>query len=439
MSLLHALLELQSRWNISLSVIHINHLLRGEESEKDEQFVRRLAAEFDLPFLCERVDVGSLAAETNLEQTARDVRRSIFRRELDAGQLDRVAVAHTRSDQAETVLFRLLRGSYTTGLAGMRCSTEEGIVRPLLQVDRCQVEDYLKARGLAWREDRSNQDPQFARNRIRHQLMPMLVSEWNPQFPRLLAQHAVLAQEDEAYWKQQVERLAPQVFTRNGESLVGDVTQLQVQPAALRRRLIRWAFLHIRGDLRQIDFGHIDQALALIGGPSGHARIQVPGVDILRSFEWVRFVKPATGPAERDFEIPLQIPGRCSLPFSVQILTLDVVPMPHPPVPAPHPSHVTLETDLDWNRIRFAMGSELLILRNWRPGDTYQPVGNQREHKLKTLFHEGRVPLWERRHWPVVTVGGQIVWSRKFGPASHVAADALSGTILRISERAQAS
>ncbi len=316
----------------------------------------------------------------------------------------------------------------------MRPVTTEGIVRPLLEVDRCEVEQYLTDRNLTWRDDHSNQNTQFARNRIRHQLMPALAAEWNPNLPKLLAQHAVLAQEDEAYWDAEVDRLAPEVFTESGTAWIADVRKLEGVPASMIRRLIRRAFERVRGDLRQIDFRHIDAAVELVRGKSGHYRIQVPGVDILRSFDWVRLARPTTAPVGRDFEVPLQIPGRWPMPGSEQTLFLELIESPGATIAVTKPTHVTLKADLDWNRIQSEAGAQLLMLRNWRPGDAYQPVGDQHEHKLKTLFHEARIPLWERRNWPVVTAGGQIVWSRRFGPASHVAADAFSGTILRISE-----
>src|SRR3974390_6614 len=203
--LLHLLMDLRARWNLSLTVIHVNHLLRGSDSDADERYVRDLAARLGLTAIVEHIRLPSAG---NLEQAARDARRPTSPRELDAGRFDRVALAHTLSDQAETVLFRFLRGSYTTGLAGMRPVTPEGIVRPLLETSRAEVLDYLQQHGIAWREDRTNQELRFSRNRIRHHLLPALAAEWNPGLSVLLAHHAVLAQEDESYWEAEVDRIA---------------------------------------------------------------------------------------------------------------------------------------------------------------------------------------------------------------------------------------
>jgi tRNA(Ile)-lysidine synthase len=421
---LHVLHEIRARWNLTLTVFHINHLLRGPEADEDEQFVRELAGKLDLEFSAERINVRALAVErgSNLEQTARDVRRSVFLAAIQSGRVDRMAVAHTRSDQAETVLFRLLRGSYTTGLAGMRPVSPEGIVRPLLFCDRAEIEEWLRAHGMSWREDRTNADLEFARNRIRHELLPSLAAEWNPRLPELLAQHTVLAQEDEEYWEAEVDRIAPAVLSRSATVVIADIRPFLRLPNALARRVIRRAFLWVRGDLRQIDFRHIDDALNQFRLPDGHARTQVPGVDILRSFDWVRFAPPAPGPQERDFDIPVRPPASIRLPGSNAALSLEVIER--------QDGSATLGTELDWNRIQ----SLSLLLRNWRPGDAYQRVGHHGEHKLKALFHEARIPLWDRRNWPVLIAGDRIVWSKMFGAAHDFAANPSSRVVLRISE-----
>ena len=160
-------------------VAHLNHKLRGEASEEDERFVAGLAARHGVPFYREEAAAG--IAGGNLEQNARRERLKFFSRLIGEGKANRIATGHTRDDQAETVLFRLLRGSGLTGLAGILPVTREGLIRPLLDVSRAEVEEFLRARGTAWREDCSNHDRRFARNRIRHDLLPRLAREWNPE------------------------------------------------------------------------------------------------------------------------------------------------------------------------------------------------------------------------------------------------------------------
>ncbi len=207
--LLHTLAELASRWNLTVSVLHLNHQLRGKESDADEEFSRILAGQLGLQFHCRQVDVRRVAqaSRDNLEQAARRVRKEFFLDFLTRGVLDRVALGHTRSDQAETVLFRFLRGAGTAGLAGMRPVTPEGFVRPLIDTTRSEIHDYLVSRGIRWREDSSNNDRAFARNRIRQDLLPALTRDWNPSLPDTLGGVALIARDEEDYWDAEVARL----------------------------------------------------------------------------------------------------------------------------------------------------------------------------------------------------------------------------------------
>lgn len=177
--LLDVLRELAPRWNLRLHVLHLDHGIRAEASRQDAEFVRKLAAQLGFPFHLKAVKLS--AATRNLEQSAREARIEFFTALISDGVVDRIALGHTRSDQAETVLFRLLRGAGTTGLAGVRPVTSNGFVRPLIELPRDRILAYLKERGLEWREDATNRHTRFARNRIRHELLPYLGREWNPQ------------------------------------------------------------------------------------------------------------------------------------------------------------------------------------------------------------------------------------------------------------------
>jgi tRNA(Ile)-lysidine synthase len=435
--LLHVLRTIRHHWNLRLTALHVNHLLRSEESDQDEQFVRDLSDSWSIPLISERVDVRALAAQhtDNLEQAARKARREFFRRHLESGGADRIALAHTRSDQAETVLFRLLRGAYTTGLSGMRPISSGGIVRPLLDVDRSEVEGYLSDNGITWRQDSSNSDLRFARNRIRHQLLPQLAGEWNPQLRHALARYAALAQDDEEYWTE-VTGSAQQLLEPGvGGSLILNIRDAKLLPRAVVRRLLRRAVELVRGDLRRIDFIHLDRVLALTDSVDGHDRVQLPGVDVMRSFEWVRFAAPAPSPAERDWILRVAVPGTVEVPGTKIRLSLELIESQ-----TENPRD-TLEAGLDWTRVQSAVAAAAgsanagLFLRNWRPGDGYERAGDQRSYKLKERFQEQRIPLWERRNWPVLCAGSTILWAHRFGPARNVAAGPSSRRTLRVTER----
>jgi tRNA(Ile)-lysidine synthase len=433
--LLDVLHELAPRWALELVVLHLDHQLRGDESAADAAFVRELAQRLGLRAYFQQVDVRGISQATgdNLEQAARRARREFFLEFLKDGRLDRVALGHTRSDQAETVLFRFLRGAGTAGLAGMRPVTPEGFVRPLLEIDRAEVLAYLRQRGIPWREDSSNADRGFARNRIRHDLLPALMREWNPALAQTLAHTAQLAQDEEQYWGREVERLAathlevrpPAVFLRAGT--------LKELPPALARRLVRRAIELARGDLRRIGFPHVEQVLRLAGLEKGHGRAQVPGLDVLRSFDWIRLVPPGqSGLERRGDRLTVSVPGRYALPGSSVTIGLELVELfrgEEKEQPASGTGYNTRGSELDWQRV-----SGALELRNWRPGDQYRPVGHTSQVKIKLLFHRARVPVWERRGWPIITCGEAIVWAARFGPAADFAATPASRTVLRVQE-----
>ena len=203
--LLHVLRELGIR---VVGIAHVNHQLRGEDSEADQRFVAALACEMALPFH----STTAACSGGNLEQTARRARREFFHDLIRRGLADRVAVGHTRDDQAETVLFRMLRGSGLAGLAGILPVTAEGLMRPLLRVPRSEIETFLRGRRIPWREDASNREPRFARNRIRYNLLPRLKQDWNPRLAETLAHLADLAYEEERWWATEVARLAQQML-----------------------------------------------------------------------------------------------------------------------------------------------------------------------------------------------------------------------------------
>lgn len=428
--LLDLLKQLAPEWNLHLTVLHLNHRLRGEESHGDERFVCELASGLGLPFESTRVDVAGLAARSadNLEQAARGARREFFLDFLRRGVLDRVALGHTRSDQAETVLFRFLRGSGTAGLAGMRPVTPDGFLRPLLEVTRAEVLDYLTAEGLTWREDASNLDLSFTRNRIRHVLLPDLVRDWNPALVETLAGMARVAADEERYWAPEVERLAQGRFVERGAAVIVPADWLGELPRAVARRVIRCAIERAKGDLRAVDARHIEQILQLTASLEGSGRIQVPGLDILRSFDWLRLAPLAEVRPERDYEIPVTVPGRVPLPGG-GVLSLEIAAGCQEPGSAA-PGSIVYNKDgfeLDWARI-----SGVLSVRNWRPGDHYRPAGHTRAIKIKLLFQTARIPLWERRIWPILTCDGAILWTASFGPAAEYAATASSPAILKV-------
>ena len=425
--LLHLLHSMAAEGDLELTVLHVNHHLRGEESEADVRFVEELAARLGLPCL---VHDAPVPENENLEQAARDLRLAFFRAALRELPLDRVATAHTRDDQAETVLFRFLRGSGAAGLSGIRPVTTDGLIRPMLDIDRAEVLGYLRDRGIVWREDSSNRSLAFARNRIRHELLPQLEREWNPALRETLLRTADWARAEELYWEGETERVSSSLFSRDrtGAVLV-PAEPLRALPLALARRVVRRAMELVKGDLRGIGFAHVEGVLALTETSEGHGRLQAPDLDIFRSFEWLRFgTLGEYSLATRDYAAPAALPGITRIAAAGVELVLELLEKTETISDLGN----VYNSDGDWlDGDRLSGG---LLLRNWQPGDQYQPEGTSQPEKIKTMFQSARIPIWERRHWPVLLQGSEIVWSRRFGAASAFTASRGSKRVLLVRE-----
>lgn len=421
-ALLAALRELAPRFDLHLRVLHLDHGLRGEESRGDAEFVRELAASWGLPAVME---TARIPADGNLEESARKARLAFFRQRI-AGGLDRIATGHTRSDQAETVLFRFLRGSGSAGFAAIRPVTANGLVRPLIEVERGEVRGWLRDHGIAWREDSSNRDPAFARNRIRHQLLPKLSADWNPALEATLARTADWALAEEAYWQEEIGRLAQGLFTRRPGTVVVRADQLSILPLAIARRLVRRAVEEVKGDLRGVDFDHIQAVVDLARGSQGRGRVETRSVEVIRSLDWLRFAPSHL--ARPAWSLTLSPPAPAVYSGANFSISLELAE--NRGTFGPDVSVYNERMDcLDWRAV-----SGPLELRSWLPGDRYHPARCSGEERLKTLFERDRIPVWERWEWPVLTAGSAILWARRFGPSSAAAASAASKMVLQIRE-----
>ena len=412
-ALLHLLKRLTAEYKTELVVLHVNHHLRGAESDGDENFVRSLAESLDLPFFVRQSYVG----ESNQEAEARQARREFFENCRKTHGLGRIALGHTRSDQAETVIHRFLRGSGLRGLAAMRFVTEEGFIRPLLSTSREEARVWASQEGLRWREDSSNADLRFVRNRLRLQTIPTLARDYNENLEAVLASTARLAQAEEDFWSQEVDRVCEglEKRTRLGSIFrVGDIQNLHL---AFRRRLIRRILSDTRfGMLQGIDFEHVEAILALCESSEGHDRVLVPGADALRSFDSLLITQPGRLASEpRGYSVPIGADQWYGLPFGTgQICVRRVKP--------DRPIYDKFKEDQEFGIERAPVNRTILngsplTVRNWEPGDVLHRAGHQSAEKIKKLFQEHRVLLWDRRHWPVLQCGGEIAWARSFGVA----------------------
>lgn len=405
-ALLRLLLELRSSLGIVLAVVHFNHLLRGEESDGDEHFVADLAREYELQFFSDRGDAAAYARQKHLslETAARALRYEYFFSLLRQGRMTRIATAHTLDDQAETILLRLVRGAGTRGLAGIyplktvasaqspEKNANAAIIRPLLGVRRPELETYLKSIPQAWREDASNKDLRHARNRIRHGILPRLERWLNPSVREALAETAHIARDEEAYWSQQVAEILPRVWQQ--ERLT--ISELLRLPLALRRRAIRAVAESLTLNL---EFKHVEEILAVAEGEA-HAAALPKDWRAERERDHLHFIAPRPV-VEQAYDYLLPVPGRIEVPEVAACFEASLVPRGGEGY---NPNDLVSEE----------YATVGLRVRNWRAGDRFWPAHARSPKKVKELLQERHITGTERKLWPVVSSGDELLWLRGF-------------------------
>lgn len=441
-ALLRLLLELRKELGVVLSVVHFNHKLRGAESDEDEQFVAELARRHKLQFNSESGDVGSHATKRHLsvETAARELRYAFFRRLLLNANVNRIATAHTLDDQAETLLLRLVRGSGTRGLSGIypqlsvassqfsvnsqppvASRPQPSIIRPLLGTRRKDLEAYLAALGQGWREDRSNRDLRHARNRVRHGILPRLERNLNPAVREALAETAEIARAEEEYWEREIGQVLLQAWTPGAAPGSGTLSMavLACLPLALQRRVVRAAGESL--GLR-LEFRHVEEVLEVA---SGHARatksaVLPHGWTVARHKNEVRFTfAGAAAVRNSDYEYLLTIPGQIEVPEAAA--RFEAMLVPAGARAGYNPEHL-LEPALLTRELR---------VRNWRAGDRFWPAHTKTPKKIKELLQERQVTGPERKLWPVVVSGDEIVWVRGFAVPAKLRPRAGEAVVIR--------
>jgi tRNA(Ile)-lysidine synthase len=392
-ALLELLRRVAPRLELSLTVAHFDHALR-HDSAADARFVERHCHAAGLPLVSARRDVAALAEQRggNLEEVARDERRAFL---LDAAEREGcalVALGHHADDQAETFLLRLLRGSGPTGLAGMRLRNGM-VVRPLLALRRAELEAFLRDEGIAWREDASNRDPRFTRNRIRHQLLPQLL-EYNPQVAAQLAALSSRFARDEEFWAELVGQALSDCRVADDGGLELDSVKLSGLAPALRTRVVRAALELVRGSLRGVTAAHVDAIEGLLDGPSPQAELDLPGAWIARRYERLLIAGSRPAPVG-PIVMLLPGPGRYPLPRGELCLTLE---------PAAQGESATA-VEFEAATVPFP-----LQLRSRQPGDRMRPSGMTGSRKLQDLFVDLKLTREQRDAALLLLCGDELLW-----------------------------
>ncbi len=408
--LLDILVKLQDKLNIRLHVAHLNHQLRGAESEADAQYVAELAHRLGVPATIGQRDVKAYRREhhASLEEAAREVRYAFLAETARKVGADRVAVGHTRNDNIETILMHLLRGTGTRGLRGLqpnsRWPSSDGginIIRPLLPVSRQETADYCQAHRLAPRLDSSNLSLSPLRNRIRLELLPLLQS-YNPQVTEALLRTAAIADDELALWEKESAQLWSRLAQKQGDTIILDKAELLKLPPARQRHLLRQAIAEQLSSLKDIEMRHIESIMAVLAKPAGK-RLSLPG-GLVFTVDYRHYRLGPDSASQSPFpalkgEFILKLPGETALPGWRVVATIT-----SPAIVEGKPGN-DLNACLDFDKT----GSKVVV-RCRQAGDRFQPLGLSQPKKLGEFMIDAKIPRPWRQRVPVVSSPQHILW-----------------------------
>jgi len=396
-ALVAALLELHDEYSLRPALAHFNHRLR-RGAAADERFVIDLAQRLGLPLYLRREDIRAYARKRgmNIEETGRERRYRFLRDAAARIGAAKIATAHTLTDQAETVLMRILRGSGPAGLGGIAPRLGGLIIRPLIEVERREVEAYLRARKMPYRQDETNWDLRYLRNRVRRRLIPYLQKNFEPEVVRHLGRLAEICRDEEEVWERTTQKEVKRMILRkDGKSLV-DAGRLSTLPPALGRRYVRAFLREVKGDLRRLSFRDVEAVRGLAEGKEA----ALPGKLVLKREKGLISIKKKSVPPLRykykwDGKKKLMIP-EVGLSFVARKILKR----------AARPRY---DDDrrilLDAAKVRFP-----LVVRRRREGDRYRPLGAPGRKKLKEIMRAKGIAASERDQHPVFLSEGEIVW-----------------------------
>ncbi len=407
--LLHILAKLQRELEAKLQVAHLNHQLRGAESEADAGYVSDLARQWGIPATIEGRDVKGYQAQQrlSLEEAAREVRYSFLTQVARSIGAERVAVGHTMDDHIETILMHLIRGTGTRGLRGLQpvtvwqsAANSLTIIRPLLEISHQETEDYCHQHQLMPRLDASNLSLSPLRNRIRQQLLPLLES-YNPRMAETLLRTGRIASDDIDFLDEQIARLWDEMAQQRGETIILDKERFDQMPSALQRYLLRASAEKLLGSAKDIEMRHIEQMMSLATKPAGK-RLSLPG-GLIFSIEYNQYLLTSDLAALSPFpvlrdEFQLKIPGETLLPgWRVEANIANREQMTE------KGGDFTASFDLG------KTGDKLLV-RPRQSGDRFQPLGMSQPKKVNEFMIDAKIPQAWRQQVPLVCSPQHILW-----------------------------
>lgn len=404
--LLHILSSLKEDLNLKLVVVHINHMLRGSESNRDEEFVKKLCKGLNIEFKSIHVDINKVSKEKgiSLEEAGREERYKNFGMVADSVGADKIAVAHNKNDQAETVLMNIIRGTGLDGLKGMDYIRGR-VVRPLLGTERSEIDAYILEKKLDTVTDSSNLESIYARNKIRLGVIPNIDKLFDSNLVKSIDRMNRLLKDDIDFIDSKAKKsYFNAVLKKENEEVELLLGKLKSMHIALKRRVIRKAIQEVRGNVKGIESVHIESVLDMINVGRVGSRVDLPGIKIGRTYESIRFYKNQIQPESFDFEVFINIPGHTEIGDGKHLVEAKVI------------SDYTVS---DYKLIKansliqvfdYDKLCEGINIRKRKEGDFFKPINSNGTKKLKEYFIDNKIPREIRDNIPLVANEREIIW-----------------------------
>jgi tRNA(Ile)-lysidine synthase len=364
-----------------------------------------MAADLRIPCEVAARDVAAYGTKHRLsvQEAARAVRYAFYDEVAAKYSADKIALGHHADDNAESILIHLLRGTGPLGLAGMPPVRDARIIRPLIDLTRKEILAFLERCGLKYVQDRSNLDTDYLRNRIRHQLLPLLQMEYNPNTVDALNRLGSILRDEEDFWDLTVRRLVPDLsWVRTPQGISAPVGRLSSLHPALLRRVLRHAILSVKGDLKRLGHVHVQAIIQLIVGPSPSGQLDLPGgITVYRDRE---ILHVSSEPPQKIAEFAHDITGIQTTPipeigYALKLQACDTSQILDP---RSYPLTTAL---FDMETITFP-----LTVRSFKEGDRFTPLGMNGSQKVKTFFINQKITRSERLRCPILLSAGHIIW-----------------------------
>jgi tRNA(Ile)-lysidine synthase len=401
-ALLVALAQIAKLLDFSIIVAHYNHGLRGTSSDEDEKYSQELAEKFGLIFISGKMDQKLRQKGQSPEDFYRQQRYQFLNKVAEDYNAQKIALGHNVQDQAETVLLNLLRGSGLEGLKGILPMRDGKFIRPLIEVSRSEIIDFLSEAGISYCQDSSNESNIYLRNKIRFELIPYLQDKFNPKIEENLAQMAEILRQDDDYIRNSVQEAMESTYIQNqpngGISL--NIEYVMGLAPAIRSRLFKKILESLSPEKNGFSFINIKALEGLTQVTGSGKRISLPfGIEAKREYDNLILTRDNTGLKQVDYEYPVNIPGIIHVKEINRTISIEKIFRDKMDLQSKNKVY------LDLDKIQ-----QPVILRNRRDGDRFQPLGMKGRQKIKSLFINQKILRDKRNEIMLLVDQSSVIW-----------------------------